>query len=204
LVEQRMRPFIASLTEGRSRALLDEGDSDWAVVDWSGDGRTLLVSKSYGEELGSYDLQEGNLASITFSEGGTLSYMAELSPDSRWLAFTSDRSGIAEIEVISYPGMKGRWAVSTGGGAEPKWAAGGGALYYRTPGGGIARTTVHGAVEGFRVGETRILFQAPPIVDSSDPSFDVAPGEERFLINAADEKESRIPLTISVGWRERR
>jgi len=37
-----------------------------------------------------------------------------LSPDGRWLAYTSDESGRSEVYVRPFPGRDGRWQISTG------------------------------------------------------------------------------------------
>jgi serine/threonine-protein kinase len=54
-----------------------------------------------------------------------------LSPDGRWLAYTSDESGRSEVYVRSYPGQGGRWQVSLDGGAEPVWSPKGDEIFYR-------------------------------------------------------------------------
>ena len=54
-----------------------------------------------------------------------------LSPDSRWLAFTSDRSGRSEVYVASFPDMQVKYPVSQGGGSEPRWAHSGRELFFK-------------------------------------------------------------------------
>ncbi len=57
----------------------------------------------------------------------------EVSPDGRWLAYSSDESGSDEIYVRPFPDIDagGRWQVSTGGGVQPLWARSGQELFYR-------------------------------------------------------------------------
>ena len=55
---------------------------------------------------------------------------AALSPDGRWLAYTSDGTGRREIWVRPYPGPGAPARVSPDGGAEPRWSRDGGTLYY--------------------------------------------------------------------------
>jgi Tol biopolymer transport system component len=57
---------------------------------------------------------------------------AIFSPNGRWMAFTSDRSGQAEVYVKPYPGQGGIVPISTDGGLEPVWARSGKELFYRT------------------------------------------------------------------------
>ena len=57
--------------------------------------------------------------------------MARLSPDGRWVAFTTNESGRDEVVVQPFPGPGGRVQVSTGGGTEPVWSRDGRRLFYR-------------------------------------------------------------------------
>ena len=51
----------------------------------------------------------------------------DLSPDGRWLAYTSDESGQEEVYVRPFPEVdSGRWLVSDGGAIAPRWAHSGG------------------------------------------------------------------------------
>ena len=54
-----------------------------------------------------------------------------ISPDGRWLAYTSNESGRLEVYVRPYPSGAGRWQVSDTGGGFPRWAGNGRELFYR-------------------------------------------------------------------------
>jgi serine/threonine-protein kinase len=66
------------------------------------------------------------LVSTPAYEGG-----AELSPDGRWLAYVSNESGKPDVLVRRFPELDRQWEVSEGGGAQPRWSAGGREVYYR-------------------------------------------------------------------------
>jgi hypothetical protein len=57
-----------------------------------------------------------------------------LSPDGRWIAYTSTESGAEEVYVQPIPGPGPRLQVSVNGGQEAQWAPDGRTLYYRAPG----------------------------------------------------------------------
>ncbi|MCX5755112.1 MAG: protein kinase, partial [Gemmatimonadetes bacterium] len=66
------------------------------------------------------------IASPAFSETSPA-----LSPDGRWLAYTSDESGRDEVYVRPYPNVDaGRWQVSQAGGSSPHWSHTGRELFY--------------------------------------------------------------------------
>ena len=58
---------------------------------------------------------------------------ARFSPDGKWVAYTSDESGRAEVYVQSFPPMGSKWLISTEGGIQPRWRPDGKALYYLSP-----------------------------------------------------------------------
>jgi Tol biopolymer transport system component len=55
-----------------------------------------------------------------------------ISPDGRWIAYTSNESGRQEVYVRSFPDVgRGRWQVSTDGGKMPRWNKDGRELIFR-------------------------------------------------------------------------
>jgi Tol biopolymer transport system component/predicted Ser/Thr protein kinase len=105
---------------------------------------------------------------------------AALSPDGRWLAYTSNRTGSAEVWVQRYPdGVAVR--VSTNGGYEPRWSADGSELYYLAGTAVMAVTVEPGEVFSFLAPEqlfsgSYLMHQAPTV-----RSYAVA-GDGRFLM----------------------
>src|SRR3990172_6674299 len=89
------------------------------------------------------------LVATTFNE-----VSPALSPDGRWLAYSSNESGRYEIYVRPFPAEGGRGQGSAEGGTEPVWAPSGRELVYRTLAGlTVARIR---AAPGFEV-ESRTL-----------------------------------------------
>jgi serine/threonine-protein kinase len=55
-----------------------------------------------------------------------------LSPDGKWLAYSSDESGALEVYVRPFPNVgDARWQISTAGGRAPLWAHSGKELFFR-------------------------------------------------------------------------
>jgi hypothetical protein len=57
----------------------------------------------------------------------------DLSPDGRWLAFSSYETGRWEVYVASFPGLELKRPISTGGGVEPAWSGDGRTLAFLEP-----------------------------------------------------------------------
>jgi serine/threonine-protein kinase len=100
---------------------------------WSGDGKTLLI-----DEIDNRTMRIGALSMEKEREGKLLlqgKYMyaqPRISPDGRWLAYTSNESARNEIYVRPYPEVEsGKWQVSTNGGDSALWSPDGRELFYR-------------------------------------------------------------------------
>ncbi len=81
--------------------------------------------------------------------------MATFSPDGRWMAYTTNEAGSERIYVRPFPPAAGKWEISTQSSREPRWAADGKRLYYRTFQ-GMRYVTVDTS-EGFRVGREVVV-----------------------------------------------
>jgi serine/threonine-protein kinase len=67
------------------------------------------------------------IAATQFSE-----WTPRLSPDSKWVAYSSNESGTYQVYVRPFPGPGARFQVSTGGGEMPVWSRDGRHLYFIT------------------------------------------------------------------------
>jgi Tol biopolymer transport system component len=110
---------------------------------------------------------------------------ASVSPDGRWVAYRSTRSGKAEIWVQGITG-KAPVRVSRGGGREPLWSRDGRDLFY-LEGNKLIALAVMGGAE-FSFGEPVVLFDQPyfhglgaPAIMDPLRSYDVAK-DGRFVM----------------------
>ena len=67
---------------------------------------------------------------------------AQLSPDTNWIAFTSDESGAPEVYVWDARGSGAKRRVSTRGGAQAHWRGDGKELFYLAPDGNLMAVEV--------------------------------------------------------------
>jgi hypothetical protein len=104
-----------------------------------------------------------------------------ISPDGRWLAYTSNESGTNEVYVRPFPATSGgRWQVSNGGGAQPVWSRDGRELYFVDGPGNLVAAGVRTS-PGFEVGELRRLFDASGFtLDAFHQAYDVLPDGRGF------------------------
>ena len=109
---------------------LDEGDHEW-----SSDGRFLvymIVSPDTGHDIWYAKRKaDGSLEDpVSFLQTPFSERIGALSPNSRFLAFSSDESGHFEVHVRTFPEGRRGGQVSVNGGAQPRWSRDGKALYY--------------------------------------------------------------------------
>jgi serine/threonine-protein kinase len=120
-----------------------------------------------------------------------------LSPNGRWLAYVSDRSGQNEIWVQKYPeGAPVR--VSSSGGDEPLWSADERELFYRQ-GDAVMATAVETGDE-FSFAAPKLLFSGPYArrVGYRARDYDVARDGRFLMILREDDKRAAAPATIVV------
>ena len=132
------------------------------------------------------------LLASPFNEG-----QARFSPDSRWLAYSSDESGRSEIYVRSLTDSPQKWQISFTGGTSPVWRRDGRELFFLSAGN---RVTVVPVLPGrdFSVGTAEPLFRVDPA--GSGTPFDVTDEGRRFLVNTNVSRAESMPLTVVVGW----
>jgi Tol biopolymer transport system component len=104
-------------------------------TDWSSDGRTLLceerdasfnkVKISWLDLTHSPPALHSTVTTPSFSER-----QGRLSPDGKYLAYSSNESGRYEVYVRQFPQGRGTQQISSAGGAEPRWRRDGRELFY--------------------------------------------------------------------------
>jgi Tol biopolymer transport system component len=97
---------------------------------------------------------------------------AQISPDERWLAYTSVESGRSEIYVVPFSPaanadakpVAGKWTVSTAGGTQPRWRGDGKELFYVAPDGKLMAVEIKANVTGFDRGAPQALFDLRSVI----------------------------------------
>jgi Tol biopolymer transport system component len=154
-------------------------------VVWSPDGHWLVLRTDNGA-AGAGDLvglrTSGDTTPVPLVASPFTELHPAISPDGRWLAYTSDESGTNEVYVRPFPNTDGgRWQVSSGGGAEPRWSGDSREIFY-LDGTGTLRAARLAPGSSFSVMETRRLFDASGYIDLTfHQSYDVTPDGRWFF-----------------------
>jgi serine/threonine protein kinase/Tol biopolymer transport system component len=120
-----------------------------------------------------------------------------LSPDGRFLSYTSNESGREEVYVRPYPGLGRKWVISSGGGSFPCWARSGREMFYVSGDNKMMMVPVRTEGE-LTPGTPRPLFTMP-----ADGGYTVSPDGRGFAMIKRSPKESAPPQIVVVpGWFE--
>lgn len=170
--------------------------------DWSRDGRYLVYTSSNPETRLDLWLLPlfGDRNPIAFRRTTFNELHPQVSPDGRWIAYTSDESGRWEVYVESFPMPGNKRVVSVDGGADPQWRRDGRELYYLAGDQTLTAVDLKLGNE-LAVGRATALFRAPLANDFTTyrNNYDVTADGQRFLIDAADENATE-PITVVVNW----
>jgi eukaryotic-like serine/threonine-protein kinase len=167
------------------------------------DGQTLIVShqKAPNGQTDLWTLSVGPNPRLTplLAEPSYNERDGRLSPDGRWLAYTSDESGQDQIVVRPFPNVSGRRALA-GYGQQPIWSQDSRELFYRTVDGQVMKVPFT-ATPSFAPDSPVPVVAAPQTLRnwSVGPNYDVSPDGRRFLMIKTPELDIRS-LTVVQNW----
>ncbi len=165
---------------------------------WSADGKRIAFTERDGNTGTDIWLveAEGDRKLYPYLASRFNEYWAQISPDGRWMTYTSDQPGQAEIFVESIPSGKGRWQISTDGGSWSVWRRDGKELFY-SQGTRIMAVPIHLTETGVESGKPQFLF------DVGEARFQVSRDGQRFLIALPVEGSAMTsPITVDTDWRQ--
>jgi Tol biopolymer transport system component len=203
----------AASGSGQDELLLPYSLSDYPTQ-WSRDGRFIVYFEQGPKNK--FNLwvlpAEGAAADrkpIPFLRTEFNEFQGQLSPDSRWMAFTSDRSGRREVYVRPFPSGEGERIISLAGGEQPRWRGDGKELFFEAADGKmtavpVIKTVAPGVQEkvkpSFEAGTPVALFDAR-MVHLGGFEYDVTADGKRFLVNTTGATGATSPpLTVVTNW----
>lgn len=122
---------------------------------------------------------------------------ARLSPDGRWLAYSSDETGVSQVYVQPFPALDRRFQISTAEGNEALWSRDGRRLFYR--GAGAVWSVAVAPGPPFAPGIPERLFEDNYGNKAfTHTGYDVGP-DGRFLVLGRP-FEQHEALTVVLNW----
>jgi len=172
-------------------------------LSWSPDGRQILF-QGPESKLFLLPLADGSGGQVDSDKAPVpvaarvAGIGAEISPDGKYFAFTSGESGRDEVYVEAMPPGIGKWQISIGGGAQPRWRKDGKELFFLSPGLKMMAVDIQTS-QAVGAGVPHALFQTT--ARSAGASYyDVSADGQRFLIATEAGNTVDAPITVVVNW----
>jgi len=125
-------------------------------------------------------------------------FFPRVSPDGKWLAYSSNETGRREVYVTSFPSGEGKWQVSSDSGDVPAWRRDGKELYFVGLDQFMYAVPVGAAGNQFSPGQPRQLWQTTSTIAIGRP-YDVMPDGQRFILPLAP-SDTSTPMHLLLNW----
>ena len=178
-------------------------------LDWSPDGRLLLYlaldTKTNDGDVWGLPVDGGDPFEVVrtrFNESA-----AQFSPDGKWIAYRSDKSGRSEIYVQPFPlGQGTDRLISSDGGAQPRRNPRGNELFYIGLDERLMAVAIKPAADGRSVepGAPVSLFSTHvggAVQGASEQQYVVSPDGQRFLMGTVPDEQVAPPITVILNWK---
>jgi Tol biopolymer transport system component len=165
---------------------------------WSSDGKTLLYRRIDGSTVWALPLEGGGEAEVILNLEFRLDE-PQISPDGRWLAYTSEESGEWEVYVQPFRRSGERVRVSLEGGGQPKWRGDGKELFYAAPDGQLMALDVGEGTAGPEVSLPTALFEVGDF-NPGDDDYGVSADGQRFLVKVPVEEDVEARIHVVLNW----
>jgi eukaryotic-like serine/threonine-protein kinase len=201
--------LVVTRLDGSSPPLVVAGTYLGGGQVWAPSGRTLLVTQQHsgtGQDLAALSLdQPKQIVQLSADPGDE--WPAAFSPDGRWLAIVSNRTGREEVYIVRYDDSgrqprlgSQRIPVSGNGGVALMWRRDGRELLFLSPDGQIMSAPVTLGADSVTVGQPRPLF-ALTETPADGNYVAAAPDGSRFVV-AEFPYAAAQAIRVKTDWRK--
>ena len=171
---------------------------------WSPDGETFAFYEVVTDANRDIWVHRNGEAS-TFLSTEFNERVPRVSPDGRWVAYVSDRSGEDRVYVQPFPQGGAVTSISTGVGTEPVWSRDGSELFFRDRDRMLAVTVDAADGTSFRAARPRLLFEVPYDFDrlgNGNTTYDTGPDGRFLMVQTADETgaDASQEIRVIINW----
>jgi Tol biopolymer transport system component len=183
------------------KVVLAQKSNIWPLS-WSPDAKRMLLriqdAKGGGVNLYDFPLESDAQPRLLFATDPNEFVNGAISPDGRWLLYTSNETGRQEVYVVPYPGLGEKRQVSTSGGTSGHWLGERSILYRQPPEGKLFAVDLETRGDSLRLAAPRPAFggKTPP-----RGPFDVTRDGKRLLIAVPAEDGSSAQIRFVSDWR---
>jgi Tol biopolymer transport system component len=186
---------------GVEQTLVEEKEYGVNFPQYSPDGKYLVYVREQGVgavAVMAKPLGGGEPITVLSTPGLQMTLpVFSVSPDGKWIAYTSGESGKYEVYVAPFPRGEGKWQVSNGNATAPVWRRDGKELYYLSVSGDLVATEIGESGNELQMGTPKLLFRSN--IAPMGTLYDVAPDGQSFVVQVTGE-ESQAPLNFLTNW----
>jgi hypothetical protein len=170
------------------------------IGSWTPDARSVLIQVF---RSGNWDVDLLDLVSrkrTPFLNSRFSEEHPRISPDGKWVTYSSDENGRNEIYLCEMANPANKWQVSLAGGRLPRWSPDGKEILFAGTDGREWEVSVT-TTPSFQTGEPKPLFPVRvPTQGFPQERILEAKDGKRFLANFMMSAESPTPITVVVNW----
>ncbi len=169
------------------------------------DSKNLILNTFSGKTQGDIlrlnlvDYKLDTLMSTRYNEVN-----GEVSPDGKWLLYSSNETEDLVVYLKSYPDLKGKWQVSNGNGLDPIWSPKGNEIYYINPQNKLVSVSII-TKPSLIIGNPKVLFDVSSISlqDALGDAYDISPDGKRFIFVIRNtQHEVHNGINIIMNWKK--
>jgi len=201
MIKQADGSGVPEIIKGIGRTYIDSWSNDGSVLICDIAGTTRIGPNGPGgSDLYMLALTGTDRSFKPFLETRFDEWQASLSPDGKWIAYSSNESGTYQVYIQPFPQGGGRWSVSTDEGFGAHWAPDGKTLYYYSPG-RLMSVSIQTA-PSLIVGKPQVVFSGyqQKSVDSG-LMYDISPDGQSFIVTQSqDDDENLRRIHLILNW----
>ena len=186
--------------------VLRRSDFDKTAEDWSRDGRLILFHDYDPKAAGLQVLRFGSKDPPSRVKGSEQATEFRLSPDGRWILWTSAESGRRELYVQRFPEASDRQQVSVNGGGNGRWSPDGREIFFISPDAKLLSASFEDGGGSPRISIPKMLFPVTRAqmengyIGSLGYTWDVLPDGNRFLVVTPVSETDPSLMTVVLNW----
>ena len=167
--------------------------------DWSRDGKYILYDRGLPGTQDIWALPlEGDRKpfQVLPTTPNTFRASPRLSPDGRWLIYTSNESGSIQTYVTAFKGGSGKWQVSSNTAQSPDWSRDGKELYYVDGANSIYAVPVKEVAGALQFGTPQVMVSSSSW-SSPYPLFQVSQDGKKILLYRVSQQVSDAVTVVT-------
>jgi serine/threonine protein kinase len=171
-------------------------------TDWTADGKYIILqihNQSTKWDLAMMTVADGRVTPLLRESANEKE--GQVSPNGKWIAYSSDESGRPDLYITRFPSMTGRWQVSStgGGGSQPRWRRDGREIFFLSADRKMMSAAIGESGNDLFLQSPQPLFQTRARY-TGERSYDVSADGQRFLINDMVLDQPVSPIVMVLNW----